>query len=253
MLYFGIPLRSRQASNDWDRVTEFFNRTLWSVYNQTDPDFRIIVACHDIPILCHEFDDRVEFIQVDVPVPHTKSEMMVDKGQKVHMIAMRIRELGGGFTMLVDADDIQSNRIAEYVNCHPNANGFVSYNGYYYHAGNDFVKKGHKFPNGSSTIVKYSVEDLPDKYYDEMVSNENSNPHIIRKRHGDIPRICRELGKPLEPLPFIASIYVRDTGDNHSLMNKTESRFRVLEQKLMPKLYFSKHPELCREFTIDWI
>ena len=47
MIYFGIPLRSKETSNNWDKVTEFFNRTLWSVYNQTDPDFRIIVACHD--------------------------------------------------------------------------------------------------------------------------------------------------------------------------------------------------------------
>lgn len=37
MIYFGIPLRSKETSNNWDKVTEFFNRTLWSVYNQTDP------------------------------------------------------------------------------------------------------------------------------------------------------------------------------------------------------------------------
>lgn len=253
MIYFGIPLRSKETSNDWKKVSTFFNRTLWSVYNQTDPDFKIIVACHDIPILEHEFDERVEFIQVDAPIPHTKDEMMLDRGHKVHTIGIRIRELGGGFTMMVDADDIQSNRIAEYVNRHQEANGFLSLNGYYYHVGDNFLKKGHKFPNGSSTIVKYSVDDLPDKYYDTMVASQNNNPHIIRKKHGDIPKICADMGRPLEPLPFIASIYVRDTGDNHSLMNKDESKFRVLEQKIMPKIYLKKHPELCKEFSINWI
>lgn len=253
MIYFGIPLRSKAASNDWDKVTTFFNRTLWSVYNQTDPNFRIIVACHDIPKLTHEYDERVEFIQVNAPSPVTRDEMMLDKGHKVHTIGMRIRELGGGFTMMVDADDIQSNRIAEYVNKHPEANGFLSHNGYYWHVGDNYLKKGHKFPNGSSTIVKYSVEDLPEKYYPTMAPNENSNPHILRKKHGDIPKICAETGRPLERLPFIASIYVRETGDNHSLMNKNESKFRVFEQAIMPKLYFSKHPELCKEFSIDWI
>lgn len=253
MIFFGIPLRSKETSNNWERVTEFFNRTLWSVYSQTDPDFRIIVACHEIPVLYHEFDKRVEFIKVDSSIPHTKSEMMLDKGHKVHTIGMRIRELGGGFTMMVDADDIQSNRIAEYVNSHPDANGFLSHNGYYWHVGDDFIKKGHRFPNGSSTIVKYSVEDLPDRYYDEMVASENTNPHIIRKKHGDIPKICAAMGRPLAPLPFIASIYVRETGDNHSLMGKNESRIRVMEQLLMPKLYFRKHPEICEEFSIDWV
>ena len=252
MIYFGIPLRSKETAHNWDKVTDFFNRTLWSVYNQTDPNFKIIMACHDIPELYHEFDDRVEFIRVHAPIPHTKEEMMLDKGYKVHTIGMRIREYGGGFTMMVDADDIQSNRIAEYVNKHPNENGFLSHNGYYWHVGDDYLKKGHKFPNGSSTIVKYSVDDLPSEYYDKMVPSENTNPHIIRKKHGDIPKICDELGRPLSPLPFIASIYVRETGDNHSLMNKNESRFRVLEQMIMPKLYFEKHPELCEEFSIDW-
>lgn len=136
----------------------FFNRTLWSVYNQTDPDFKILVACHDVPVLTHEYDERVEFLRVDSPIPTTKEEMMLDKGHKIHTIGMKIREYGGGFTMMVDADDIQSNRIAAYVNAHPNANGFLSRNGYYYHVGDDFIKKGHKFPNGSSTIVKYSLK-----------------------------------------------------------------------------------------------
>lgn len=252
MIYFGIPLRSKAASKNWEKVSMFFNRTLWSVYNQTDPDFKILVACHDIPVLTHEYDERVEFLRVDSPIPTTKEEMMLDKGHKIHTIGMKIREYGGGFTMMVDADDIQSNRIAAYVNAHPNANGFLSRNGYYYHVGDDFIKKGHKFPNGSSTIVKYSVEDLPDSYYEQMVANVNTNPHILRKKHGDIPKICAELGRTLDDLPFIASIYVRETGDNHSLINKEESRFRVLEQKLMPKLYFKNNPKLCKEFSIDW-
>lgn len=251
MIYFGIPLRSKKVSNDWDKVTEFFNRTLWSVYNQTDPDFRIIVACHEIPSLRHTYDERVEFIQVDAPIPTTLPDMMLDKGFKVHTIGMRIRELGGGFTMMVDADDIQSNRIAEYVHCHQDKNGFVSHNGYYYHVGDDFIKKGHKFPNGSSTIVKYSIEDLPDKHYEKMVPNENSNPYIIRKNHGEIPKVCARLGRPLSPLPFIASIYVRGTGDNHSLMNNNISVFRTIEQSFMPKIFINEN--IRNEFSIDWM
>ena len=253
MIYFGIPLRSKETSNNWENVSEFFNRTLWSVYNQTDPNFKVIVACHEIPKLRHFYDERVEFIQVQAPIPHSKEEMMLDKGYKIHTIGMRIREYGGGFTMMVDADDIQSNRIAEYVNNHPNANGFVSSNGYYYHIGDDFVKKGRKFPNGSSTIVKYTIEDLPSAHYPYMEESKNSNPHILRKRHGEIPKICKELGRPLEKLPFIASIYVRDTGDNHSLLNKNESKFRIIEQSLALKIYLSKNKALCKEFSIDWI
>ncbi|MEO2075931.1 MAG: glycosyltransferase family A protein [Bacillus sp. (in: firmicutes)] len=251
MIYFGIPLRSKHVSNDWEMVTKLFNRTLRSVYNQTNPSFKIIIASHEIPQLFQKYDDRVEFIQVDIPTPNTKDEMMIDKGYKVHEIGMRIRELGGGFTMMVDADDLISNRIAEYVNNHHDKNGFLSHNGYYYHIGNSYIKKGHKFPNGSSTIVKYLIDDLPNKHYEELVPSQNSNPHILRKRHGDIPLICKQLGKPLEALPFIASIYVRETGDNHSLMGKDESRFRTIEQLIMPKIRMND--TLREEFSIDWI
>ena len=251
MIYFGIPLRCKAASNNWEKVSLFFNRTLWSVYNQTNPEFKIIIACHDIPHLIHSFDQRVEFIQVKSPIPRDKEEMMLDKGYKVHTIGMRIREYGGGFTMMVDADDLQSNQIADYVNKHKSANGFLSHNGYYYHVGDHFIKKGHKFPNGSSTIVNYSEEDLPYKYYDQMVPSQNENPHIIRKRHGDIPKICKSIGRALEPLPFIASIYVRETGDNHSLIGKKESRFRVMEQLIMPRIEIND--TIRKEFSIDWL
>ena len=249
MITFGIPRRSAKASSDWEKVQMFFNRTLWSVYNQTDPDFRVIVACHEKPHLAHSYDERVEFIEVDASIPGDPDAMMRDKGYKVHEIAMRVRALGGGFVMLVDADDIQSNRIAGFANSHQSSNGFYAKNGYFYHVGNGFVKSGSHFPNGSSTIVKYSAEDLPEKHYEPLTSSNNLNPHIIRKRHGDIPRICKELGRPLEPLPFKASIYVRDTGDNHSLMGRGYSKVRLVEQAFRRKIPLS---EISDEFSIEW-
>lgn len=100
MLYFGVPLRSKAASKDWDNVTRVFNRTLHSICNQTDPDFKVFVACHDIPLLDKQYDQRVEFLIADTPIPTSKKEMMLDKGWKVSMIARRIRELGGGMSCL---------------------------------------------------------------------------------------------------------------------------------------------------------
>lgn len=251
MITFGIPLRSRAASSEWSTVSMLFNRTLKSVYNQTDPDFRIIVACHQIPDINFSIDDRVEFICLTTPPPINKNEMMIDKGDKVHAIAKRVRQLHAGFVMMVDADDLVSNRIASYVNSNPNSNGYVSTKGYYYHLGDGFFKKGIRFPNGSSTIVKYSLNDLPSEDYICRVDGNNSNPHLIRKRHGDIPNICKQEGRPLQQLPFIASIYVRRTGENHSLIATNESLFRRIEQVFEPKIIVTK--ELKKEFSIDWI
>lgn len=95
MVYFGIPLRSKAASKNWEHVEEVFNRTLNSVYRQTDPDFKVIVACHDKPRLNKKYDDRVEFLISHSPLPQNYSDMMFDKGWKVSVIAKRLRELGG--------------------------------------------------------------------------------------------------------------------------------------------------------------
>ncbi len=51
MLCFLIPLKSAAVANDWERVCNIFEATLRSAYHQTDPDFRILVICHEKPIL----------------------------------------------------------------------------------------------------------------------------------------------------------------------------------------------------------
>ena len=64
MLYFIVPLRSRQSAVNWDKVVYDFNLTLKSILNQTDPDCRVIIACTDIPD--HPADERLGIIEVPV-------------------------------------------------------------------------------------------------------------------------------------------------------------------------------------------
>ena len=95
---FAIPLRSKAASNDWGKVSALFNRTLASVCRQINGDFRVVVACHDVPELLPGLPlEKIEFIQVDSPLPRDYHEQMLDKGWKVHACAKWIREQGGLF------------------------------------------------------------------------------------------------------------------------------------------------------------
>lgn len=224
MICFGIPLRAREASNDWKNVTRVFNRTLESIYRQTNPDFRIFIACHQIPELKRKYDERVSFLISDQPVPGTKEEMMLDKGWKVSMIAKQIRQLGGGYTMLVDSDDIVSNRIAKYVNEHPGENGYLSRYGYLYNDGADYMKKilaPHRIC-GSCCIVNYSVKDLPDRMPENLWDTTLKEEWIIRKSHREIPDCLARRGRKLSEMPFPTTIYVRNTGDNHSMLGGTD-------------------------------
>ncbi|WP_125140048.1 glycosyltransferase family 2 protein [Clostridium transplantifaecale] len=257
MIYFVIPLMSKKVAKDWNMVSTLFNRTLWSCYNQTDPDFRIIVACHEIPELTKKYDDRVEFIQVsekDAPIPRDQHEKMVDKGYKTHTLAMRVRELGGGYAMMVDGDDLVSCHFAEFVKKHPGESGFYVKTGYVYFVGDDYMKVLPKFSSGSACIVNYAVDDLPDSYPEVMRENCDDEWCIMRKRHGGVVPACEGLGRPLKPLPFKGAVYVLGSGENHSLYGKTtkyQTRLRELRE-----LFEFKHKikgKLKREFSIDWL
>lgn len=238
MIYFGITLRSKAVAKNWAHVVEDFTRTLDSVYQQTNPDFKVIVACHDLPELTREYDSRVEFLQTDVPTPTNSFEMMQDKGYKLSMIGKRIREYGGGYTMIVDADDLVSCRIAEYVNKHPGRNGFVSKHGYIYNKGEAWVRKA-LLPDqvcGSCLIVNYSVDDLPAEL-PSSPADESGEKYILRKPHPSIRPYLQEHGRPVDIIPFPTTVYVRNTGDNHSMLDGGRLGLkRRLEQALQRRL-----------------
>lgn len=248
MIFFGIPLRSKAASYDWENVTKVFNRTLRSVYAQTDPDFKIYVACHDIPVLDRKYDSRVEFLISDRDTPKTKEEMLLDKGWKISMIANCIREAGGGYTMLVDSDDLVSNRIAEYVNSHPRCSGYLSKYGYVYNDGADYMKKARDLHRlcGSCSIVYYAEDDLPDKMPESFFDDSPVDKWVIRKAHCVIPDYLREHGRELRRIPFATTVYVRNTGDNHSMLGGSDFSWKrkiyfLLKRKI--RIYGKKGKE----------
>ncbi len=239
MIFFGIPFRSKASSQNWDHVTKVFNQTLKSIYSQTDPNFKIYVACHDIPVLDMEYDDRVQFLISDRDTPETKKEMLLDKGWKISMIAQCIREAGGGYTMLVDSDDLVSNRIAEYVNSHPRCNGYLSRYGYVYNDGSDYMQKVKNLHRlcGSCSIVYYTVDDLPDKMPESLYDDSPVDKWIIRKPHCVIPEYLEENGRGLSTLPFPTTVYVRNTGDNHSMLGGDDFSWkRKLSFLFKPKI-----------------
>ena len=105
MLLFGIPLKSKKVSADWPRVEGLFNSTLRSIFNQTDPDFRVIVACHEVPRTPYADDPRLEIVPVDFPPPLFRDELMVDKHRKREVVAARLRGLGGAAHLPDDRAD----------------------------------------------------------------------------------------------------------------------------------------------------
>lgn len=251
MIIFAIPLRSKETSNDWEGCLRRFENTLQSIFNQNDDEFKVLVACNEIPKMNKKYDERLEFIITDIPTPKKWLEMAIDKGWKLTAIAVRIRELllkqenpqNGIYVMLVDADDLLNRNIAKYVKEHPNENGFVSKDGYVHYKGNNYLniyKDMHTYC-GSCNIIKMYLDDLPNGYpVSEKLCHDIEIAKILNKRypirfdHNIVVDKYKNDGKPFSLLPFRSTIYIKDTGDNISDIYVKENNLNIRDNRFHP-------------------
>lgn len=276
MIVFAIPLRAKETSKDWNGCVERFNQTLQSIFNQTSGAFRCIVACNEIPPLSHEYDERLEFITLDIPTPTEWVEMSRDKFWKLTMIAVRIREIleeqphpeKGIYVMPVDADDLLSCKIAEYCEQHPDENGLVSNSGYVWQTGDNFFRKYAQMHTycGSCNIIKMYREDLPEESpasqelcHDRETAGILNARYPIRFDHNTVVERYEKAGKPFARLPFRSTVYVLGTGDNISAiyhsMHRKEGKDRFHPVAFLRSInVFKMHlitKKIRREFGLD--
>ncbi|MDX2212477.1 MAG: hypothetical protein SFY66_04230 [Oculatellaceae cyanobacterium bins.114] len=213
MLCFVIALKSKAVSKNWDVVSQLFEDSLRSAYHQIDPDFKIIAVCHETPQLHHTYDNRVEIINVDfLPPPSVAATdlTMQDKWKKIAVGMVRAREFRPDFVMLMDADDLVSCHLSQYVNAHKEANGWILKQGYRYRYGSRWIYLDDHFNCGTNAIVSSRLIQFPLN----TSSEEISKCVVLTHGHTVIEQHLRELGTPLEPLPFLGAVYTHSHGDN---------------------------------------
>jgi hypothetical protein len=212
ILYFGIPLISRKAAHNWDVVTRIFNSTLTSIFNQSNDNFRVLVGCCDVPTISPTFESKIEFITIDAPIPTTSAERMQDKGAKKQAIGRRLHELGGGYLMFMDADDLVHRELVSHVLRHQHPHGYLLKRGYEMDMQKKTLRRVKNFDQicGSCAVVRFDVDDLP--------STLNDNQNVYFNQFGNHKlwhRVATEHNRPLAEIPFEAMIYVRNTGENY--------------------------------------
>lgn len=239
MIIFAIALKSKGVSNNWDNVVKDFNNTLESIFAQTNPDFMVYVGCNEIPKLFKKYDERLKFFKVNNPVPSSWLEAARDKFWKYLFVAYQIKKYllqtdnpqKGVYVMPIDADDLFSCHIAEYVNSHLDSNGFVSDFGYVYYKGKYYVEK---YPDmhtlcGSCNIIKMYLDDLPDKMPDQSLCFDKSTAGILNERypirwnHNEIVDKYKKMDKSFDILPFPSTIYCLNNGENISRWNNNKN------------------------------
>jgi hypothetical protein len=227
MLCFIMALKSPAASANWSAVERVFEQTLTSVCSQTDPDFRVIVVCNQLPRLQRPPHASVRFLLRDLPVPSKKTTML-DKWTKLAHGLVVAGEFAPDFVMLMDADDLVSNQLSAFANRNRQSNGWIFKRGYYWSYGSRFAKLSNDFNCGTNAIVNSRYIRFP-KTVDER---SRLDCIILKNGHTTIEAAMRHQGTPLDPLPFPGAVYVAEHGDNDTTLSADTPRLKRFRSRV---------------------
>jgi len=209
---FITSLRAPQASANWPRVCELFERTAASVFAQTESNFRLIVAGHAPPILRRQFDARLEFIAADLPVPeNTYFARDLDKRNQLILALRRARALGAAYVMSLDADDLVSDRLVGFVLRHPGADGWCVVRGYKHEYGRAWVEPiaGFNQVCGSCNILASRWFSFPGD-----IAREREVERLwFEQGHAAFRHLFDARGARIQAIPFAATTYVAHDGE----------------------------------------
>jgi hypothetical protein len=254
---FAIPFAAKSIVTDWDVACAALTRTLESVVNQTDQDFTIVICGHDEPDLPDHLAERIEYLQADWDAPTEQTQRMAnDKGRKRTRIARWFGAEGGGYFFGLDADDLVSRRLVEFVRSDGDPNGYVIEAGYVLDDATSRIAPVDKvWANvaydvvcGSCLIVNVIPDELPGG--DAFERDEGLYQLIRHHKHAEVKGAAADAGRPLKAIPFAAGVYVLNTGNNISyVLRRDAARQETLHAKI-EKQALSVTDELTAEFGL---
>ncbi|CAA2140262.1 hypothetical protein HYPP_01852 [Hyphomicrobium sp. ghe19] len=241
---FCMPLIGRLASNNWDHVVELLDQTLQSVLTQ-EGNIRVLVACNDVPASRFIYDPRLEFLHVEGAVPQTWGEKIRDKTIKLRRIAEEVCRRGGGYVVMMDADDLVSNRLTRHIASTDNKIGYLFQAGYLFNVAGQSFGLTNDFPIHCGTCAVFYVGE------NDLTPGVGVCAIIEQGKHTEYAKHSEAMGRRLEAVPFPAAIYLRHHGDNVSLARKSILRFRKTRnflRRLVNRIYIND--EIRAEFSV---
>jgi len=251
MFYFAVPLISKQACHDWGQVESLLNETLGSILNSTSQNYKILIACHDVPNTQYNDSNKIKYLQAGFPPLMGQNKPMLDKIFKLKMIGLEIQKNNNDcFVMLMDADDLVSNKLVEYVNKDQDNYGYYIYKGYeldYSLKRLRYCPRYHRLC-GSSIILRVSKCDLPVLL--DQKKEDNYFNKMIYVGHRYCEPISKSLNRPLKKIPFAAGVYIINNGENHSVLTNNIGIRRRIVRALTPT--FPLNNKIQNEFGINF-
>jgi glycosyltransferase involved in cell wall biosynthesis len=249
MLGFIVPVKPKEYSKNWAFDNLLLARTVRSICNQEDDDFKIIIVYTDKPeinfthrnlhylhfpfsMVNHyeltDWEERRKWHSPEV------AERMMDKGRKIALGCQKAKELHCNYLMGVDSDDLVSSKLGTFVNNRTVANcaGWRINNGYLYEEDAFLAIKNDRiwFINGSTHIIRADLVNVPDLENDFSFRSFS----LFENHAWTLQRILDIHKEILQPVPFYGVIYLVHK-NNYSTINKFVSGMpvRLLAKKLL--------------------
>lgn len=241
ILTFVIPVRHQDNCHDWKKLKANLKQTILSISKQTQPNWRAIIVANegaDIPLFP---DQRVEVLRVDFPANQLYKKdgisdvlfydsARLDKGRRVlsGMIAARNTR----YFMVVDDDDLISNKLVEFLSHQQHTGGWKVKEGYVWSDGGKVLLINRNFHHlcGSSLIINSDLYRLP-RSVDEISSEEIKE---LYGSHVTVIDFLQKKGVTLLPIPFRAAIYRVGYSGSHSQAPKLFNRIFNKKMILRP-------------------
>jgi hypothetical protein len=158
-------------------------------------------------------DRRLIVKSISVTNPQSRAEMMQDKYLKIKAGLIVAREFAPTWLMRADADDLISRRLVRFVEQQSIASAWYAEEGWLHKYGSRWVVKRRAFHTlcGTSCITHVDRNELPDS-----MDDPNEEYYLLNQGHHQIVEYVRSRGVPTLPVPFPATIYTTNSGENCS-------------------------------------
>jgi hypothetical protein len=214
MLAFVTSLRAKALAKDWDHIVWLLERCLGAMVNQTSPEWRAYVVCHDVPETANASDPRIRWLTADIPLPErTNADMVRDKVIKTSIAVEAALAEGASYVMPVDADDLVSRRLCEHAGMHSGETGWIIKDGVSHYYGSLLMEpiSGFHHRCGTCNLVASGLISFANdpEYRNARVAS------IIAMGHAAVEVHYAKARTPLLSLPFPGAVYIQH-GDNTS-------------------------------------
>ncbi len=258
---FLIPIASPQVVKDWPLACGYLQRTLGSIFNSTNGDFRVVVAGHEPPDFPLPPDERFKYLPVSYPVPSPSNQIswvapVRDKMLKLAAAWDYAKATSTPrYVMKVDWDDLISSRLVEWLARAKDAAGYRIKHGWIWRPSpRAFIQCTETFDRmcGSCLIIRRDMADLTGPFLHScdgakfdaagqqleasdlysLIPGAGTGTLLLNDSHTRAEAQFAHLGHALPAVSFRAAIYRSGHGNNASGQYHRSHNLRMLLGRL---------------------